>query len=202
MMKNLIAATVLALGLATGAQAGLLDGHADAMNSGSVNFNNGQGLNGTVEWAVFLDSKYPFGGYSPTANELVYAYTVMVNDSPTGTVSATGYRVLSVNGANNQGVDTTQGGVAGTAAGLGGNTAQWSFVADGNVNPGQTSYILTYSSIFKPVSGNFELSFVSDSGTPAVVFGAARPGDEAIPEPASLALLALGSLMIVRGRRG
>jgi len=54
-LLQLVAALALSFAFASNSEAGILNGHADALDgvTGSVFFNNGLGLIGTIDYAVF-----------------------------------------------------------------------------------------------------------------------------------------------------
>jgi hypothetical protein len=78
-----IAVASIMIGAAMSAEAGILNGHGAAFGgvTGSVPFNNGVGLSGTIDYAVFTANSFNanFGGlgYVP-GDALVYTYQVFV----------------------------------------------------------------------------------------------------------------------------
>jgi hypothetical protein len=79
----LIASLLSVFSLASFAQAGILNGHGAAFGgvTGSVPYNNGLGLSGTIDYAVFsagaFNANFAGLGYVPGA-ALVYTYQVNV----------------------------------------------------------------------------------------------------------------------------
>ncbi len=194
----------LALGLTCGlmaagsAQAGMLNGHASAFNDGNgpsagawtatTAFDNGVGLSGTVDWTVFGPGAFPYAGYAPTAGELTYAFQIYSS----GTASIHSLTLNDPNGAaDNIGSFADLAGQAPTSVALG-TQAEWNFTG---VNPGTNSIGLAFSSIKTPDS---LFGVVVNGGSFAVAIPLPVPGSNDIPEPASLALLAAGSLMMLR----
>ncbi|HLA83324.1 MAG TPA: PEP-CTERM sorting domain-containing protein [Thermoguttaceae bacterium] len=197
---------------------GVLPNHPDAYNDGNglradgawasvTSFSNGA-LNGQVEWAVFEAEDFPFdtgeGGWTPAAGQLVYVYQVF----STGTAVVSGYSVPVLNEASNDGsFEDDLGGIDGIAPvshSLSvGNMAQWNFDDPNKIGQGEHSIGLTYCSPNTPTN---IWSAVVDSGMMSIAIPVPTPSSEAIPEPGTLALLAvgLGSMLFtgtVRRRR-
>ncbi len=196
----------LALGLVgavsfgSSASAGVLNGHASAFNDGNgpsagawtatTAFDNGVGLSGTVEWSVFGPGAFPFAGYTPTAGELAYAFQVF----STGTSAIHSLTLNDPNGgADNIGTFADLAGEAPTSVALG-TQAEWNFLG---LDAGENSIGLAFSSIKTPAS---LFGVVVNGGSFAVAIPLPVPGSVDIPEPASVALMGLGGLMMLRRR--
>ncbi len=179
-----VAVTWITVNAASIAQAGILNGHAAAFGgvTGSVPFNNGVGLSGTIDYAVFTanDFNANFGGlgYVP-GDDLVYTYQVSV----TGTRAVTAEIVGISNPANTIGTFDI-GDINASSASFTPN-ARWLFAPP--VPTGMTTWGLAFSSPNLPIVG---ASLTVDGGTQALVAGVPTPGP--IPEPASMLLAAPG----------
>ncbi|GAB4196385.1 MAG: hypothetical protein Kow00105_10530 [Phycisphaeraceae bacterium] len=197
----------LALGMAGGmmltasADAGVLNGHASAFNdgngpsggawTGSTSFDNGIGLSGSVEWAVFGPGSFPFSGYTPAPGELTYAFQVF----STGTDAIHSLSIQDPSGtANNIGSFSDLSGEVPSGSSLIGQ-AQWLFTG---LDLGENSVGLAFSSIRIPDS---LFGVIGNGGSFAVAIPLPVPGANDIPEPASLALMGLGSVMVLRRRK-
>ena len=189
-----------AVSFGSSASAGVLSGNASAFNdgngpsagawTGTTAFDNGVGLNGTVEWSVFGPGDFPFAGYSPTAGELTYAFQVF----STGTKSLHSLTLNDPNGAaDNIGSFADLAGFAPISVALG-TQAEWNFAG---LNAGDNSIGLAFSSIRTPDS---LFGVVLNGGTFAVAIPLPVPGANNIPEPASLALMGLSGMMMLRRR--
>lgn len=176
-------------------QAGILDTHPNAYAgwTGTSPFNNGLGLSGTLDYTVFTaaDFNANFGGlgYVPT-DALVYTYQLFV----TGTLNSSAELVGVINPANGIG-SFNIGGLAPSSASFTPN-ARWNFA--GGIPTGSSSYGLAFSSPNIPIFGS---SLTFDGGTPAAGGIVPTPGPIAIPEPASLCLLATSLAIACFSRR-
>jgi hypothetical protein len=194
---QLIAVLSLLAAFSATSQAGILNGHGAAispLNTGSAPFNNGLGLSGSIDYAVFTDNAFNanFGGlgYVP-GDALVYAYQLNV----TGSLNASAELVGVINPANTIG-SFNIGGVAPSSASFTPN-ARWNFA--GGVPSGSTSYGLAFSSPNLPIFGS---SLTFDGGTPAAGAIVPTPGPiPAIPEPASIGLMSAGLALTCLSRR-
>jgi hypothetical protein len=186
----------------TQSYAGILSGHPDAYGgwTGTVAFNNGLGLHGTLDYAVFTAGQFNANfsglGYVPS-DAVVYAYQLFNDDAPALDISRlTVDDVLPASGIGSFNLNTyTPGGIAPTGASFVGGDARWTF--NNEIPPSTSSFGLAYSSPNLPEN---TIGIVIDGGTPALVLEIPAPSDIPIPEPTSLVLLSLGLLLI--GRRG
>ena len=170
--------------------------------AGTTPYDNGVGLKGTVDWAVFgpgdFDLAFPASGYTPPAGHLAYTYQIVQDATATLEASA-----ASVARDDLQPVGTigsfSGGGVSGIASILeafGVGTSAWLFAAPGAL-AGDTSEGLVYSSPRKPVD---LFAFVIDGGTSAVSVPVPSPGPASIPEPSTAVLASLGFALLGLGR--
>jgi hypothetical protein len=180
---------------AAGAQAGILNGHAAAFGgvTGTVPFNNGVGLSGTVDYAVYTANNFNanFGGlgYVP-GDVLVYTYQVFV----TGSLGVSAEIIGVSNPANT--IGTFDIGDVNAISASFTPDARWLFSPE--IATGMSSWGLAFSSPNLPIVGG---SLTIDGGTQALIAGVPTPGP--IPEPGSL-MLAAGGLVacgLVRRRR-
>jgi len=181
---RLIAASII-LAAASNAQAGILNGHGAALGgvTGTVPFNNGVGLSGTIDYAVFtadaFNANFAGLGYVP-GDALVYTYQVSVSGDRFATAEVIGIS----NPANTIGTFDI-GDVNASSASFTPN-ARWLFAP--SIPTGMTSWGLAFSSPNLPIVG---AALTIDGGTQALVAGVPTPGP--IPEPATL-LLAISGL--------
>ena len=174
-------------------------------------------LTATIEWAVFSTEAWPDTGftglgYTPTAGEFVYCY--QVENTGMAPIAKYAVKMLDSNEANNIGSFDLGGLAPKPAPAFGGpppnlDTANWEWVyplnppASRNLMPGQVSDGLAYSSINKPMEydflvhdGGIGVEHIVEDGDP----GVPSPSDE-IPELATLALLAVGFVAVLRRKR-
>lgn len=194
--KIALCSATLMLALATSAQAGMLNSHAAAYEgiSGSVPFNNGVGLIGSIDYAVFtaddFNANFAGLGYVP-GGPLVYTYQVFV----TGTLGVSAEVVGISNPANTIGTFDI-GDIDATVASFTPN-ARWTFSPE--IATGESSWGLAFSSPNLPIVG---ASLTIDGGTQALVAGVPTPGPIGIvPEPASAMLGTLGVFLVGLTRR-
>jgi len=160
----------------------------------------GDGLEGSVDWAVFtsadFETAFPalIGQYIPPAGQLAYTYqinvagiavvsslSVGIDDEPTGTI---GY--------------FSGGGVSGkapTSVSLAQYSANFGFVGN-NVPVGSSSRGLVFSSPNVPMDF---FGSVIDGGSSAFVIPLPSPSSIPIPEPSTLALA--GLVLVLLGCR-
>ncbi len=181
---KLFAVLALLVSAAPTSQAGILNGFAPNFGgwTGTVPFNNGVGLSGTIDYAVLTAAQFNanFGGlgYVP-GDALVYTYQVEV----AGSLGVSAEIVGIVNPANTIGTFDIGDQDASSASFT--PNARWLFSPE--IPTGMTSWGLAFSSPNTPIIG---ASVTVDGGTQAFVVGVPTPGPDAIPEPASLALMA------------
>ncbi|RIL06548.1 MAG: hypothetical protein DCC71_06470 [Proteobacteria bacterium] len=195
MLRCLVAAVAIAVGAAPTVHAGILDGHAAAFDgiAGSVPFNNGVGLSGSIDYAVFTAAAFNanFGGlgYVP-GGPLVYSYQVFV----TGNRGLSAEIIGVANAANTVGTFAI-GDVDALSASFTPN-ARWLFSPE--IPTGFSSFGLAFSSPQLPIVG---AALNIDGGTQALIAGVPTPGPLAVPEPGSLVLIASGLLVTGLARR-
>ncbi len=157
------------------------------------------GLVADVDWCVYGPGSYPGTAYSPDANEFVYAYQISVG----GTVAVTQLTVgmLDSNEANDIGSDATLvDGVETPNPSFFLNPppnlteALWVFPG---IAVGDDTDALVYSSVNAPLM--FGGSII-DGGK--FVAGPLPSPSDLIPEPATMSLLALGAIGLIRRKRG
>lgn len=178
------AVAVIIMGAASGVHAGILNGHVAAYGgvTGSVPFNNGLGLIGTIDYAVFtanaFNANFAGLGYVP-GDDLVYTYQVSV----IGNLGVSAEIVGISNPANTIGTFDI-GDVDATSAAF---TPDGRWLFSPEIPTGMTSWGLAFSSPNLPIVG---AALTIDGGTQALVAGVPTPGP--VPEPATALLLAWG----------
>lgn len=203
MKRTLLFMFVVGLCAAT-ASAGALNGHAAAYNdgngptagawTGSTAFDNGLGLSGYVDWAVFGPGSFPYVGYTPTAGELAYSYQVFT----TGALDVTSFGAALDNVADSIGTFSDLAGDSPTGMALFQppfGSATWSFA--GILTAGNSEG-LVFSSIKVPKN---LFGSTIDGGTGAIVIPLPSPDVTDVPEPATMSILALAGVALLRRRR-
>ncbi|MBX3431952.1 MAG: PEP-CTERM sorting domain-containing protein [Pirellulales bacterium] len=191
----LVASLLSLFSLASVSQAGILNGHGAAYGgvTGSVPFNNGVGLSGTIDYAVFTAGAFNanFGGlgYVP-GDALVYTYQVNV----IGNLGVSAEIIGVSNPANTIGTFNIGDQDASSASFT--PNARWLFSPE--IPTGMSSWGLAFSSPKLPIVG---ASLTIDGGTQALVAGVPTPGPISIPEPATLALIAGGLAIVLLSKR-
>ena len=201
MSQRLLLAAVTAFFacLATPTSAGVLDGHPGAFFDGSrtwtdsTPFDNGTGVAGYIDWAVFAPGAFPFAGYPQPVDEYVYAYQVF----STGADAISSFSVSLANPAGNTGAfdDLTGQSPIGTSLTPFINT-DWRF---SGLTMSTHSTGLAYSSPKAP-EDLFGLTIGGGQYALALPLPSPSPGGD-VPEPATLSLLVAGSVLAWRRRR-
>ncbi len=191
----LVASLLSTCSLAGFSQAGILSGHGAAFGgvTGTVPFNNGVGLSGAIDYAVFsagaFNANFAGLGYVPGA-ALVYTYQVNV----TGSLGVSAEIVGISNPANTIGTFNI-GDQDALSASFTPN-ARWLFSPE--IPTGMSSWGLAFSSPMLPIVG---ASLTIDGGTQALVAGVPTPGPLQVPEPGTLVLCAGGLVTILVSNR-
>ncbi|MHC4986205.1 MAG: PEP-CTERM sorting domain-containing protein [Planctomycetota bacterium] len=185
--------------LASPVAAGTLNGHPgaffDGTNTwtGSTPFDNSAGVAGYIDWAVFAPTAFPFAGYAQPVDEYVYAYQVF----STGTDVISSFFVALANPAGNIGDFDDLPGQSPIGSSLNPLiNAEWRF---SGLAMSMHSTGLAYSApeapedLFGVTVGGGQYAYLLPLPSPS-------PGGD-VPEPATLSLLAAGSLLSLRRRR-
>ena len=202
MTQRFVIATVMTcLGLlVASAAAGPLATHPAAFDdgstvwAGSAIFNNSTGVAGWVDWAVFAPGAFPYGGsgYTPTAGEYTYAYQIHNG----GTDALSSFSVALLNPTNNVGTfDALPGDAATGTVLLPGSKAEWGF---SGLAPGDNTVGLVLSAPTKP---KHLFGILVGGGAFAIGQPLPSPSATEAPEPTTLCLLAVGSLLALTKRR-
>lgn len=188
----------LVLWIGSSSYAGTLNLHADAIPgwTGSVAFDNGSGLKGDLDYAVFtagdFNTNFSGMGYTP-GDAVVYTYQ-LINSSDPGTDSISAQIVGIINAANTIGTFDI-GDVDASSENFVGLNAVWLFNPE--IPLGQSSWGLAFSSPNLPMNG---AGLTVDGGASIFELNIPTPSDIPIPEPSSLAVLGCGGLMMLLWR--
>jgi len=184
-------AVIFALLISSQAFAGALFNNPNAggpppLYTGSTPFSVGT-LSGYVDYSVFNPGGFPFGGYTPTAGELTYAYQVFV----TGQAPLSSFELVLTDPADNIGTIGGLPGVNPSSTTLtSGTSAKWTFPG---ITTGNNSVGLAFSSPRIPQS---LFATVVDTGQTTWVIPLPSPGPNSIPEPATIGLAAMGCMVL------
>lgn len=192
-----LVSTTLTCATASTALAGLLNGHGAAFGgfTGSVSFNDGAGLAGRVDYAVFtaaaFNANFAGLGYVP-GDAFVYTYQI----ESFGTATVDGFEVVLEGAANTSGAFGPLSSLVppdifpSTSAFLGSSRAQWLFAP--GIEILEVSSGLAFSSPELPTLGMFEV-FAGRLQT-LLVAGVPTPFTTPVPEPNLGGLLLLSAL--------
>ncbi len=181
--------------LATSVQAGVLPGASSYQGSwaGTAAFDNGAGLAGTVDFCVYAPGVFTDSSYSTAADQFVYAYQIF----STGADAISSFAMMVQNAANSDGVMGDLVGVGAASSIISaGAEVEWVFDAPG-VLIGENSAGLVFSSPNEP---EWLMGTVVDGGGFSYAYPLPAPS-AFVPEPATMSLLALGGVALVRRRR-
>ena len=193
-MRKAFAALVV-LVLAVSVQAGVLDGNSGAYINwtGSVAFDNGSGISGTMDYCVFRPGQFSDSGYTQGPSQFVYAYQLF----STGTDALSSFAMMVQNAAHTPGTMADLPGVGALSSIISaGAEVEWVFDSPG-INTGQNSVGLVFQS---PNIPEWLLGTVVDGGGFAYAYPLPAPSTE-IPEPATMLLLGAGGAMAMLRRR-
>ena len=184
---------VLTLGLITcGAFGTMLDGDAAADISGTVNFAEPGVWDADVEYAVYAPGNYP-GTHADKATSYIYAYQVFNAGASTVTLSGLTVGLAPGSGAASPTDDDAYGALGGIAPQLSTLSGTTSVVWYITSAPAEHTTVLLFSS---PNDYTFGPATVADGGE-----GDTQSLPTPIPEPATLSLLAVACLPLLRRRR-
>jgi len=166
-------------------------------------------LSATVDWVVLHEDDWSYAGYTPTSDPNypglpVYCYAYQIWCTDTAQVMRFWVGMLESNEAREIGTFTVDAGDTDAVPpdvvdfeGTPTDSANWRW--DSGLLNGEHSVGLVYTSVNMPIKHFLAMGWVQDSGNSAGAL-MATPGNE-IPEPASLGLLAIGIVGLLRRRR-
>jgi len=176
--------------LCSSALATTLNADAAALTKGSQPF-AGTAWSADVEYAVYAPATYP-GSHPDKDAKYIYAYQVFASSAGTATLTSLSLNLPVGAGAASPGDDLTYGMAGGVAPLLSRLTGspptivQWVLDVDG----GEHSTVLLFSS---PNSHTLAAATLANGGV-----GDTQSLPTPLPEPTTMALLALGALVLVR----
>lgn len=164
---------------------------------GSTFYNTADGLHGYIDFAVYdsrseYESRY--GLPAPGTGDYIYAYQIFHNSGVNPAVAY--FALLGIDGAPVDGIDShddSSGGIASTDEYYTDSREVWEFqsgIGEGILLAGENSWFLVLSSDTDWVKGSFEIK-PAESWVPV----------PEIPEPCTLALLGLGSVVMLIKRK-
>ena len=178
---------------------GVLNGDGAALVSGSLDVIGDSQWAADVDYAVYAPGDYP-GIYSGADSKFIYAYQIFNESSSTATLASFSVGLLEDAFVVSCGDDATYGAAGGVSpllsrlVGSPATSAQWTI----DVDAAENTTVLVASSPFGYTFGSAALANGGESATMSVPTPSADLG---IPEPATLSLLVLGGLALIRRRR-
>ena len=205
-MRKVILVLSFVLICAASTEAGLLagDGNAIAGWQGTLDVtydDGGDVLHALLDYAVFLPTQYP-GDVADMDSQYVYAYQLFIESDATVALTFFSIGLDSPASVFNIGEDVSVGqpgelsGVSPALVAIGSSSAQWLFGwgVGAEIDPGEHSTVLVFTSPYGPV---WDTTTMANGGVPTPVGLLPSP----LPEPATMSLLALGGLALMRRRR-
>ncbi|MCK4602955.1 MAG: PEP-CTERM sorting domain-containing protein [Phycisphaerae bacterium] len=204
-MRKVISVLSFVLICAASTEAGPLAGDGNAMASwqGTLDVTYDEGgdvLHALLDYAVFLPTMYP-GDVADMDSQYVYAYQLFIENDTTVALTFFSIGLDSSASAFNIGEDVSVGqpgelsGVSPALVSIGSSSAQWLFGwgTGAEIDPGEHSTVLVFTSPYGPL---WDTTTMANGGFPTPVGLLPSP----VPEPATLSLLALGGLALMRRR--
>ncbi len=170
-----------------------LDGDSAALASGTVVFTQ-PSWDADVEYAVYAPGAYP-GTHADKSTKYIYACQVFSDATSQATLASLSIGLLPAASAGGAGDDASYGATGGVApllsrvVGSPATSVQWTIDVDAN----EHSTVLLFSS---PYSYTFEPATLTNAGQ-----GDTEQLPSPVPEPATIGLLALGTLAMIRRKR-
>lgn len=187
--------TALITSLASATWGASLATDTSALVKGSVAFTGQPKWSGYVDYAVYAPGVYS-GNHVDKSTNYIYAYQVFNNAASTAALSSFTVGLLENAGAANPTYDAStgiSGGKASLASSLIGTPPASVFWMLDSVAASEYSTVLLFSS---PYSYTFDSATVADGGQ-----GVTQSLPTPVPEPATLALIAMGGLAVMHRRR-